>query len=146
MNLFEKLKEDHLFKDPHEHIYAKHIVELKLYDSLYEHQIHFDGNIWNKFKDMYNIKCKFLDDITDIDLTKEVLCLWFFKERSDRDGGGNDLSFKDKKIVYHQNTFFITTSTDIKVLKRKKFFPRRPCLQIELSAQDYVNIKKDLEK
>ena len=34
--------------------------------------MHFDGNIWNEFKDMYNIKCKFLEDITDIDLTKEI--------------------------------------------------------------------------
>ena len=54
---------------------------------------------------------------------------------------------KDKKVItYNPNTLFIIdTKHEIKLKERTPYFPRRPCLQIEMTPEIYVNIKKELE-
>ena len=59
----------------------------------------------------------------------------------------NDYSvlLKDKTITYNPNALFVTSSKEIKIVERKKFFPRRPCVQIDINNEMYLNIKKGLD-
>ena len=140
--LFKNLKKEHLIKDP-ECFHAQIIIPLNVYDTLYENQNRFDSGVWKEFKTKHKIKCKFFNDISDIDLSKEIICLWFFKDRNDKNAG-NDITLGENKIIiFEHNTFFITPLKKIKFNTRKRYFPFRPCVQIELTKEDYVNIKKD---
>ena len=53
------------------------------------------------------------------------------------------LKSHDKIVPFKTNTFFITP-TKIAFNQRKKYFIRRPCLQIDMNKEMYVNIKKRL--
>ena len=143
MEFFKRLDKRYYHTDPVEHIYGQQIRTVAEYDDLYENQTRFEGTVWTKFKETYNLKCQFYDDIRDINLLKEVICLWFFRERADR-SAGNDILLKDKTITYNPNALFVTSSKEIKIVKRKKFFPRRPCVQIDINNEIYLNIKKGL--
>ena len=99
--------------------------------------------LWTNFRNTHNIKCQFHDDIKDIDLSHDIVCLWFFRERSDRDAA-NDIDVAGKIISFTANKLLIAYAKDIKIIKRKRFFPRRPCVQIAISNEVYVNIKKGL--
>ena len=93
---WEKLKPNHYFKEPVEYIYSSTIFDLKEYDKLYENQNNLNHKVWQDFDKKYKIGFQFLDDIRDINLMKEVICLWFFKERNDR-SGGEDIELSGKK-------------------------------------------------
>ena len=75
-------------------------------------------------------------DLREFNKNKEVICLWFFKERSDRKTG-NDIDLKGKIIKYQPNTFLIKRSKKIKIIKRKSVLPNRPVLQLDLSIKEY---------
>ena len=141
---WEKLKKPHYFEEPVEHVLATAIFSLKDYDSLYENQNNLSHQVWQEFDAKYKVGYEFLQDIRDLDLDKEVICLWFFRERSDRDAG-NDIELNGKIITYYQNTFFITKSKKIKILERKKFFPRRPALQIDLNTKQFDKIVDEIK-
>ena len=141
MKLFDKLKKAHFRTDPEEHFYAQMIYNLSEYDRLYENQLNQNSQVWTSFRNAYNIEYKFLENIEKIDLKQEIICVWLFRERADQDTA-NDLTIGDRVIVNKPNAFFISPSRNIKVVKRKKFFTRRPCAQIFLTKEDYVNIKK----
>ena len=143
MDFFKRLNKIYYHRDPVEHIIGRQIRTVTEYDDLYENQSRFDGLAWTKIKETYNLKCQFYEDIRDINLLKEVICLWFFRERADRDAG-NDIKLSGKIITYSANTIFITPSKEIKIKERKKFFPRRPCVQIDINNEMYLNIKKGL--
>jgi len=143
MEFFKRLDKRYYHTDPIEHIVGRQIRTVVEYDDLYENQTRFDGAVWTKFKDTHELKCQFHEDLRDIDLSKDVICLWFFRERADRDAG-NDIKLDGKIITYQANTLFITPSKEIRIKERKKFFPRRPCVQIDISDEIYVNIKKQL--
>tara|TARA_B100000424_G_scaffold156408_1_gene119569 strand:+ start:1607 stop:2050 length:444 start_codon:yes stop_codon:yes gene_type:complete len=143
MNLFEKIQKGHFRKDPEEYIYAQMIYKLGDYDILYENQLNQEHEVWQEFRKKYNLKYHFCDDLKHVNLEEEVICLWFFTERSDRDSAG-DIAIGDKIIVNKPNAFFITLSRNVKIVDRKKYFPRRPCVQISLTTQDFVNIKKQI--
>ena len=138
---WEKLKKTHYHEEPVEYIYATGIFDLKEYDSLYENQNNLSHQVWQEFDAKYKVGYEFLRDIKDLNLNKEVICLWFFKDRSDRDAGV-DIDLSGKLITYTQNTFLITESKELKILKRKKFFPIRPALQIDLSKKIFDEITK----
>ena len=144
IDFFKKCNKKYFYKDPVEHIIWVHPRTVKEYDDLYEEQNRFDGELWSEFKNTHKIKCKFIEDIRDIDMSAEVICLWFFKERSDRDAG-NDIKIAGKTIPFTANKLVLTPSKDIKIQERKKFFVRRPCLQMYWSMEVYVNIKKGLD-
>jgi hypothetical protein len=143
MDFFKRLNKKYYHRDPVEHIIGRQIRTVTEYDDLYENQSRFDGLAWTKIKETYNLKCQFYEDIRDINLLKEVICLWFFRERADRDAG-NDIKLSGKIITYSANTIFITPSKELRIKERKKFFPRRPCVQIDISNEIYLNIKKEL--
>ena len=144
MNFFERLNKKYYHTDPVEHIIGPQIVKVAEYDDLYENQTRYDGTVWTHFKEKQNIKCVFHEDLRDINRSLDITCLWFFRERADRDAG-NDIKLAGKIINYSPNKLFITPSKEIKIKERSKFFPRRPCLQIDISKEIYLNIKKDLK-
>ena len=143
MEFFKRLDKRYYHTDPVEHIIGGQIRPVVEYDDLYENQTRFDGTVWTKFKQTYDLTCQFHDDLRDIDLSTDITCLWFFRERADRDAG-NDLKLNGKIITYQANTLFITPSKEIRIKERKKFFPRRPCVQIDINNEIYLNIKKGL--
>ena len=140
---WEKLKPNHYFREPVEYIYSSTIFDLKEYDKLYENQNNLNHKVWQDFDKKYKIGFQFLDDIRDINVMKEVICLWFFKERNDR-SGGEDIELSGKKIKYIQNTFLITESNKIKVLEKKDEYIRRPCLQVDLDYKSFRQIVENL--
>ena len=137
MDFFKRLDKKYYHTEPVEYIYGLIVRTVAEYDDLYENQRRFDGKVWTEFKEMHDLTCQFHEDIRDIDYSKEVICLWFFRERSDRDPG-NDIKLAGKIINYSPNALFITQSKEIKIKERKNFFPRRPCVQINLK-QEKVN-------
>ena len=137
--IWEKLRKPHYHKEPVEYIHATGIFSIREYDSLYENQNNLSHQVWQEFDTKYKTGYEFLQDIQDLNLNKEVICLWFFKDRGDKDAG-NDISLNGKIIIYLPNTFFITESKELKILKRKKFFPNRPALQIDLSKKIFAEI------
>jgi hypothetical protein len=138
---WEKLRKPHYHKEPVEYIYATGIFNLKEYDKLYENQNNLSHQIWQDFDTKYKIGFEFFKDLREFNKNKEVICLWFFKERSDR-GAGNDIDLKGKIIKYQPNTFLITRSKNIKIIKRKSVLPNRPVLQLDLSINKYNKIIK----
>jgi hypothetical protein len=143
MDFYKRLDKKYHHVDPVEHILGTTFRPVAEYDDLYENQTRFDGVVWTKFKETYNLNCQFHNDLQDVDFSKDITCLWFFRERSDRDAG-NDIKLADKVITFHANALFITPSKEIKIQKRKVYFPRRPCVQIDINNEVYVNIKKGL--
>lgn len=142
MELYKRLHKKYYHSAP-EYILATTFRPVAEFDDLYENQTRFEGTAWTKFKTTFNINCTFHENLEDADLTGDVTCLWFFRERSDRDPG-NDIKIEGKVIVYQANKLLITPSKDIKIQKRKKYFPRRPVVQIDINMEDYVSIKKEL--
>ena len=137
---WEKLKKPHYHEEPDEHILATAIFSLKEYDSLYENQNNLSHQVWQEFDTKYKVGYEFLQDIKDVNLNKEIICLWFFKDRSDKNAGV-DIDLSGKLITYYPNTFLITKSKKLKILKRKKnFAPGRPAVQIDLSTKQFDKI------
>ena len=144
MEFFKKLNKRYHHTDPVEHILGRTFHPVAEYDDLYENQTRFNGVVWTKFKETYNLKCQFHNDLQDVDFSNDITCLWFFRERADRDAG-NDIKLADKVVAFQANVLFITPSKEIKIQKRKVFFPRRPCVQIDINNEMYLNIKKGLD-
>ena len=148
-NLFAKLKKTHLYQDPIEHIYASNIFDIKEYDKLYENQNNPNHKVWKDFQTTYNFKkIRFFNDLNNVELDETILCLWFFKDRSDRNKG-KDIKIKDKTILYLPNTFFIlynSCQNNIKILKRDTMVPTRPCLQLYFNYETYDNICQHIKK
>ena len=148
-NLFAKLKKTHLYQDPIEHIYASDIFDIKEYDKLYENQNNPNHKVWKDFQTTYNFKkIRFFNDLNDVKLDETILCLWFFKDRNDRNKG-KDIKIKDKTIRYLPNTFFIlynSCQNNIKILKRDTMVPTRPCLQLYFDYETYDNICQHIKK
>ena len=138
MNWFE-IKKSHYHKEPVEHILADAIFNLKEYDILYENQNNLSHQIWQDFDAKYRVGYEFLNDIRDVNFNKEVICLWCFTDRSDK-SSAVDFDLAGKLITYRSNTFLITESKELKILERKKFFPRRPALQIDLNKRIFNDI------
>ena len=148
-NLFAKLKKTHLYQDPIEHIYASNIFDIKEYDKLYENQNNPNHKVWKDFQTTYNFKkIRFFNDLNDVKLDETILCLWFFKDRNDRNKG-KDIKIMDKTIRYLPNTFFIlynSCQNNIKILKRDTMVPTRPCLQLYFDYETYDNICQHIKK
>jgi len=136
---WEKLKTNHYFKDPVEHIYASILYDMKEYDKLYENQNNLNHHVWQEFDQKYKTGFEFINDIGEINTNKSVICVWFFKDRNDR-SSGEDIVLNGKKIKYQPNTFLITQSTDIKILDKKDKYIRRPLLQLDLKIEVWNQI------
>ena len=138
---WEKIKKSYYYKEPVEHILAPALYNIDEYDSLYRNQNNLSHQVWQDFDTKYKKGFEFFKDLREFNKNKEVICLWFFKERSDRKTG-NDIDLKGKIIKYQPNTFLITRSKNIKIIKRKSVLPNRPVLQLDLSINEYNKIIK----
>ena len=76
-------------------------------------------------------------------MNKEVIALWFFRERADRYAGG-DIDIDGKLMTYTSNTFLITKFKKIKMLTNKKHWPHRPFLQLDMSEKTFDEIVEKL--
>ena len=138
---WDKLKKEHYFADPVEHVVSNTIFPTKEYDTLYENQNNFNHTTWKEFDAKYRTGFELKDDITQIDFNKEIIALWFFRERSDS-YSQPDLNVGGKKIRYHQNKFLLTPCKDITIEEQKKKYIRRPCIQLDISKLKYEQIVK----
>jgi hypothetical protein len=140
---WENIKKSYYYKEPVEYILAPAIFNLDEYDSLYRNQNDLSHQIWQDFDIRYKIGFEFFKDLREFNKDKEVICLWFFKDRDDRKTG-NDIDLEGKIIKYKPNTFLITRSKNIKIIERKVPLPYRPVLQLDLSIKEYNKIIKML--
>ena len=132
---WDKLKKNHYHDQPVEHICADNLIDSLKYDSLYENQNNLDHQHWKKFCEKYNTKAELKENFSDVDFSKDIICLWFFKERSD--GTVAHVHLKGKQIRYTANTFLITRSKDIKFVHTKRKYIRSPLVQLGLSNEIY---------
>jgi len=142
---WEKLKINHIFEHPVKHIYASTLFDIKEYDKLYENTNNLGHAVWQEFDKKYRTGFRLFEDIRDIDTKREIICVWFFKDRNDR-SGGEDIILAGKKITYRPNTFLITESKDIKVLEKKDEYFRRPFIQLDLPRNVWGEISKRFDK
>ena len=137
---WEKLKPSHYFKDPVEHIYSQTIFDQQEYDKLYENQNNLEHNVWQEFDKKYKVGFAFKEKFSDIDLDKQVMCLWFFKERSN--STASYVQVDGKQLTYLSNTFLITKSKKISFVETKKKYIRYPLVQLDLKNEQFENIVK----
>ena len=50
---WEKLKKNHYYTEPVEHIHTAQVFDTQEYDKLYENQKDLNHKVWNKFKNQY---------------------------------------------------------------------------------------------
>ena len=136
---WEKLTHRQYHTDPVEYVYAQSIFDTKEYDRLYENQLKPNHDSWQEFDKKYRVGFEFKEDITEMDLEKEVIALWFFKERSDR-YSQPCIDLSGKLLPYFPNTFFLTKSKNVKIKESKKRFIRRPMVQLDMTEKQFDNI------
>ena len=84
----------------------------------------------------YEIK----ENFDDINFNKAVMCLWFFKERSQLHA--SYIEINGKKLSYLPNTILMTESKDIKFIETKKKYIRYPVVQLDVSLETWKSILK----
>lgn len=137
-----KLKSIHYHENPVSHIYSHAIVEPKEYDNLYENQNDLNHQVWQEFDAKYRTGFEFKSNFDNIDFNKEIICLWFFKERSD--ATKSYVHVRNKQLTYEPNTFLITKSKEIKLVETKKKYIRHPLIQIDMSNDQWEIILKKI--
>jgi len=141
---WDKLKPNHYFTDPVAHIYTHTIYDSREYDKLYENQNNLNHKVWQDFDAKYKVGYEFKEDFSTLDYEKEVMCLWFFKERAQRDISYVEVS--GKKLTYLANTFLLTQSKDIKFIETKRKHIRYPVLQLDVSLKTWDSILERFNK
>ena len=141
---WDKLQQQHYHDEPVDHICAVNLVELNDYDRLYENQNNLDHVVWQEFCEKYKTRARLYENIRDIDFTKDIMCLWFFKERSD--GTAAHVHIDGKQIRYSPNLFLVTKSKKIKFFPTKKQYIRSPVVQLDMDVETYDNIIKRFQK
>lgn len=138
---WREIKKEHIITDPTTVIKSNYLFDLKQYDILYENQNNLQHRVWQEFKNKYKVGFEFKENLESIDLTKEVIALWFFRERSDRTAAP-DLNVGGVIVGYYPNGFMLTKCNDIKIDYKKKKYIRYPFLQIDMTAQQFDDIIK----
>tara|TARA_R100000030_G_scaffold53524_1_gene40234 strand:- start:187 stop:618 length:432 start_codon:yes stop_codon:yes gene_type:complete len=141
---WETLKPNHYHKDPVEYIYTKTIFPNNDYDRLYENQNNINHQVWKDFDSKYKMGFEFKENFSEIDFDKEVMCLWFFKERSNLTT--SYVSVEGKDVQYTPNTFLITTNKNLRFIEKKRKYIRNPLLQLDMSLTIFQNILKRFQK
>tara|TARA_B100001057_G_C22751946_1_gene912135 strand:- start:19 stop:450 length:432 start_codon:yes stop_codon:yes gene_type:complete len=141
---WDKLQKQHYHDEPVEHICAVNIVELNDYDRLYENQNNLDHVAWQEFCEKYQTKAQLYENINDVDFAKDIMCLWFFKERSD--GTAAHIHIDGKQIRYSPNLFLVTKSKNIKFFPTQRQYIRNPVVQLDMDVETYNKIIKRFQK
>ena len=140
---WHKLTKRNYYSEPVEHIHVVGIMEALEYDRLYENQNNLNHISWKEFDEKYRLGFEFKEDITQISLDQEVIALWFFKERSDRNATP-DINIAGKLISYYPNTLLLTKCNDIKIQEKKRKYIRRPFVQLDFPAKKFDEMCKKL--
>tara|TARA_B100000965_G_C19348854_1_gene650844 strand:+ start:44 stop:493 length:450 start_codon:yes stop_codon:yes gene_type:complete len=145
-NLFQKLENKSLVRTGI--IIVPEVVDRDYYDKLYENQKDFSHTLWQEFKNAYNLKFKFIENLEQIEQGDNT-CIWFFKERptTKKIKKYKDLEINGHDIEYQPNTILLTNQK-INFLENKSVL-RRPCVQIDIDSipiQTRKIIKQMLER
>ena len=136
---WEKIRPSQYITNPVEIIYARNIVDSPEYDRLYENQNNLSHPVWEAFDKQYRTGFEFKEDITDINFNKEIIALWFFRERSDNNHPPA-FDLKGKLIGYMPNQFLITEYKDIQIKESKRKYIRRPLIQLDINREQYKDL------
>ena len=143
---WKNLKPNHFYKDPVEHIYVQNFFPKDDYEKLYENQGNLEHQAWQDFDAKYKVGYELFDNLQEVNYNKEVIALWFFKDRNDKSAGTKDISLLGKEITYTPNTLLLTTSKDIKFnTPQKRKWINRPVLQLDLPLATFNNICEALK-
>jgi len=134
-----KLKSSHCHTIPVEYIYTSTIFDQTEYDKLYENQNNLNHKTWQEFDEKYRVGFQFHNNLTDINFDREVIALWFFKERSDSTAGPI-IQLKEGTVKYMANTFLLTTFRNIKFQEVKRKYIRNPVLQLDMKKEKFNSI------
>ena len=140
---WDKIKPSHYFKEPVTHIYTQTIFDVKEYDRLYENQKNLDHRSWQEFDQKYKTGFEFKEKFEEIDFDRQVICLWFFKERSDKTV--SNVHVAGKALSYLPNTFLITQCKNLSFVNVERKYLRNPLIQIDMTLQTYHNIVKKFQ-
>jgi|TARA_R110001592_G_scaffold129128_1_gene341434 hypothetical protein len=141
---WDKLKSNHYYDQPVDHICITNLIDLNEYDRLYENQNNLNHQTWKEFTEKYKTTAQLHETIADIDFNKDVMCLWFFKERSD--GTAAYIHINGKQIKYAPNVFLLTKSKSIKFVPTKRKYIRNPVIQLDVDLETYNNLIKKFQK
>jgi len=136
---WRKLQSKHIHSDPVEHIHAINLIPEQEYDRLYENQNNLNHKLWQDFDERYKIGFEFKDNIEDIDVNRDVIAIWCFKERNDRTKPPH-IVIAGKKFAYYPNAVIITQSKDISIRESKKKYIRRPFVQLDITRGKFRSL------
>ena len=141
---WNKLQTQNYHDEPVQHICATNIIELNEYDRLYENQNNLNHPLWQEFCEKYKTKAILHDNFKSINFDKEVICLWFYKDRNDRTAAY--VNINGKQIKFNPNVFLLTRSKSIKMFHSERKYIRSPVVQLVMNIEDYNNIMKRFQK
>lgn len=141
---WEKLKPNHYFNNPGEYIYTSTIFDLKEYDKLYENQKNLSHQSWKDFYQKYKTRFKLRENFKEVDFSGKIICLWFFKERSN--STASYVQLNGKNLRYSPNTFLITPEKDISFIETKRKYIRNPLVQLDISEKLWNKLIERLNK
>ena len=143
MNL-DKLQKHNYHDEPVEHFCAVNIIELSEYDRLYENQNDLNHTVWKEFCRKHNTKATRHDNFNSINFDRDVICLWFFKDRNDRTAA--HVQINGKQIRYNPNVFLITRSKSIKMFYADRKYIHSPVIQLDMTIENYDSLVKKFQK
>ncbi|OUU23454.1 MAG: hypothetical protein CBB97_13425 [Candidatus Endolissoclinum sp. TMED37] len=126
-------------------IYIKNFYKDEEYNKLYENQNNLSHTTWQNFKNKIRFKYKFFKDVEQADYSKPVICLWFFKERSDNKIN-KDILISGKSVEYAPNNLILFDNNDKTIYIRDRKIYKRPVVQFDINLDDYkiiLNISND---
>ena len=141
---WKQIKPQHYHVEPVEHICITNLVKLNDYDRLYENQNNLQHPCWIEFCEKNNTTVQLKEKIVDLDFSNDVMCLWFFKERSD--GTASYVHLDGKQIEYYPNKFLISKSKNIKLVTTTRKYIRNPVVQVDIDLKTYNNIVAPFQK
>ena len=142
---WHKLTKHNYYTEPFEFIHAVGLVEQSEYNRLYENTNNLTHPVWQEFDEKYKTGFELKDDITKIDLNREVIALWFFRERSDTTPSPG-INIGGRIFTYNDNVTILTMCKNIKIEEKKKKYLRRPFIQLDMSKDKFDKICKRFRK
>jgi len=142
---WHKLSQHNYYTEPVEFVHAVGLVEQNEYNRLYENQNNLAHGVWQEFDEKYKTGFELKEDITQIDFDREVIALWFFRERSDTTPSP-DINIGGRLFTYNDNTHILTMCKDIEIKEKKKKYLRRPFIQLDMSKQKFDKICQRFRK
>ena len=142
--IWDTLKPQHYHTEPVEHLLATNLVQLNDYDKLYENQKNTQHNVWKEFCDKNKTNAVLHENFDKLDFNRDVICLWFFKERND--GTSAYVHVGGKQVKYYPNVLLLTKSKSIKFFHSTRKYIRSPVFQMHMDLDYYNKILKKIQK